>query len=105
MAQVVVNDNEVVNGKFTVGRRMDESKNLIIEGQFLTHRYFEDIVTLESDRYKIEDVEVFQESFGSDDFSIVYLFTAGRITVKGGESNLTYREIEAMESKLYGGGQ
>jgi len=73
MAKIVVNNEKVVNGKMSITRHLDITTNILtIVGQFATHRYFEEIKSLQSERYYIGDITVYQESFGSEDFNIVY---------------------------------
>lgn len=102
MAEIVINGNQLINGKFTIIREAKDNE-IVTHGHLITHRYFEEIHTLETDRYRVKGVRVFVESFGSDDFNIVYEFTAKELDVKFEQSNLTDREIEAMEKKIYGG--
>ena len=106
MADIIVNDKTNIKGKMTISRSLDISKDpvvLTIIGQLETHRYFEEITTLESERYAVTGITVLQESFGSDDFNIVYTFAADSLEIIGGETNLLERNIEAKENELYGG--
>jgi hypothetical protein len=106
MAEIIVNDEKIVNGRMTITRSLDISKNppvLTIVGQLETHRYFEEITILESARYRVEGITVVQESFGSDDFNIVYTFAANSLEVINGETNLSDDEIKAKEDEIYGG--
>jgi hypothetical protein len=74
-------------------------------GILSTHRYFEEISQIETRRYVLKGVEVFQEDFGSDDHQIAYSFTAKELIVKGidenNESLFSYEEIKKIESELY----
>ena len=67
MAKLIVNNKFELNGKITV-RRTLENESLIIVGSLATHYYLEEITSLETDRFIIDKIEVFEEVFGSDDF-------------------------------------
>ena len=104
MSKILVNGEREVLGKISVARAADYSTSpvkVMIQGQLSTHRYLEEIDSLETERYKITGVTVYQESYGSEDFDVIYLFTANKFIVKGGESHLTEREIEIREAELY----
>jgi hypothetical protein len=49
--------------------------NLVREGMLKTHLYIEEINTLECDRFILDGINVFAESFGSTDPFVVYYFT------------------------------
>ena len=105
MAQISVNDEYVVNGRLTVRRFKDEEDKIKIVGTFATHCYFEEILKLETFRYSITDIEgieIQEEVFGSDDFDIVYNFTAKEIDNKYGLSDLNNDIIQKIENKMYG---
>lgn len=104
MSKITINGNKEILGKLSVSRAADFSTNPItinIGGQLSTHRYVDEITTIETDRYKISGVSVFQESFGSEDFDILYLFTATKLVVKGGESHLKENKIKEIETSKY----
>lgn len=101
MARISVNDEYIVNGKLTVSRALDKNNEIIINGTFASHYYFEEIKSLTTYRYEIKDIEVIEELFGSDDFDIVYNFTAKEFDVREGMTNLTDKEIDYIESKIY----
>lgn len=79
-----VNGEEVV-GKFSVNKSVDYSKTpprIVLDGILSCERYFEEIDTIESDNLIIDGVNVYSESFGSQDKNIVYNFKAEEIEVK-----------------------
>lgn len=86
MATIKVNKEIFVEGKLTVERTLVKGENnsnrVIISGGFTTHDYFEEIQTLESERYLLQNVEVHKEYFGSNDYDIGYEFIAGNLTIK-----------------------
>jgi hypothetical protein len=106
MADLIINGSKFIKGKFSISRILDNTQHpprLILQGQLETHRYFEELNTIESKRYRVSGVNVFQESFGSDDYSIIYVFNASDIAIKGGETYLVSKDVKELEEKLYGG--
>ena len=86
MARVRVNNEFDIEGKITVERMLRDEGNyerLIIEGALLTDQYIEEIFSLETDRFKIDGVKVFHESFGSESDEILYTFNANDFILKG----------------------
>lgn len=57
-------------------------KGMAISGILAIHEYVDEINAIESERYKLDDVEVYKESFGSNEYTILYYFTAGYLEVK-----------------------
>lgn len=53
-----------------------------INGILAVHDYIEDIETIESERYLLKNVSVYKESFGSNEYMILYHFIAEDLTVK-----------------------
>lgn len=96
MAQVKINKERFVEGRFTVKQRVVDTDEMIIDkdgnevpkqeivihGIFSTHDYIEELDILESERYLIQGVHVFEETFGTNDYEIIYEFTADSFTVK-----------------------
>lgn len=86
MAQIKINKNRFVEGKFTVKQRLVEDEkgngNVVVHGIFSTHDYIEELNTLESERYLLLGVKVFEETFGTNDYEITYEFTAESLTIK-----------------------
>ena len=86
MAQIKINKDRFVEGKFTVKQRLVEDEkgngNVVVHGIFSTHDYIEELNTLESERYLLIGVKVFEETFGTNDYEITYEFTAESLTIK-----------------------
>jgi hypothetical protein len=101
MAKISINDQYVVNGRFTVKRYQDNNGNIKVIGTLATHFYFEEINKIENYRYSITGIDVKEESFGSDDFDIVYSFEAESLTNKCGVSDLTNDVIDKIEKEIY----
>ena len=55
---------------------------MTIKGVLAMHDYEDEIETIESERYRLDNVEVYKESFGSNEYMILYFFTAGNLTIK-----------------------
>ena len=80
MAQIKIttSDRKTLNVKgrltFTTELLKDEAgmEYIRVEGQMVTHKYIEDIFKIETHRYLLSDIEVYKETFGSDDFIILY---------------------------------
>lgn len=107
MAKIVVNENLKVNGKLTFEREINEQgTGFNISGVFATHLYFEDITSLDTPRFSLKGIEVYRESFGSDDYNILYHFTAESIEVFGTKIDDAYyvlygEEIKMIEDEMY----
>ena len=86
MAQIKINTEIFVNGKCSITRISDPTEvdefNTSTVGILSTHPYFDDIHTIETERYLLTGVEVQQEDFGSNDYNIKYTFTAEDLIVK-----------------------
>lgn len=107
MAKIIINNRVSANGKLSVSRTLNEAKDgFIISGVFASHLYYEDIKTLESNRFKVSGVEVYQESFGSDDYDILYHFIAQKFilkdTMQDGIGFILYgEEMKMIEDEMY----
>ena len=53
-----------------------------INGILAVHDYIEEIHTIESERYLLNDVTVYKESFGSNEYMILYHFVADDLEIK-----------------------
>ena len=109
MAQIKIttSDRKTLNVKgrltFTTELFKDETgmEYIRVEGQMVTHKYIEDIFKIETHRYLLSDIEVYKETFGSDDFNILYEFIAKDYTIKNGATNLSNELIEEIEKEMY----
>ena len=54
----------------------------IINGILAIHDYVEEIFKIESERYILHNVTVYKESFGSNEYMILYHFTAEDLEIK-----------------------
>lgn len=107
MANIIINNRFSANGKLSVDRTLNETKDgFIITGIFASHLYYEDIKSLESSRFKVSGIQVYQESFGSDDYNILYHFIAEKLTLKDlmqdGIGYILYgEEMKMIEEEMY----
>ena len=109
MAKILITtgDGEVIEtqGKMTFEtiKKEDEHGDIYFEtiGQLAIHEYIVDIDKIESARYLLENVDVYREVYGTDDFNILYEFTANGVNVSVKESNMDKGKIDALRKKEY----
>ena len=85
MAQIKINEKTFINGFCSIqrGREPDKPNSPIVTAGILsTHEYFPKINTIETERYYIVGVDVYQEDFGTNDYLIKYSFIADEIIIK-----------------------
>lgn len=93
MALVRINEREEnLLGALSFDRELvhDENGNAVgfsIAGMLAIHDYKDEITHIESERYILRDVNVYKESFASNEFMILYYFTAGEMEVKSDSLN------------------
>lgn len=109
MAKLIITNGDgketQVNGRMTfkASKVFDEEGNpmMVCLGQLTTHKYFEEIKKIESDRYILENVEVTDETFGTNDFDILYDFQVNNLGWNVKEEYLSKEIIEKIELDLY----
>lgn len=109
MAKILITtgDGEVIEtqGKMTFEtiKKEDEHGDIYFEtiGQLAIHEFIVDINKIESARYLLENVDVYREVYGTDDFNILYEFTANGIDVSVKESNMDKGKIDVLRKKEY----
>lgn len=112
MATIIVNNKLTVKGHLTLNREKQINELgeevLVNEGIFQCHLYFEDINTIEVPRMKLLNVEILNESFGSDDYLMTYAFRCEDVDFNGvyhkdadAYSYLSYEEMHAVENELF----
>lgn len=105
MATIKINNSIEVKGKvsFRHSIYLDEERNEWkddgISGTLVSHKYIDDIHTIETDRYLISGCTVHTESFGSDDFNIIYDFIADDCIVK--DDPLSEEDVKKIEDEKY----
>lgn len=85
MAQIKINEKTFINGFCSISRGRDVEKPgspIVTVGILSTHEYFPKINTIETERYYIVGVDVYQEDFGTNDYLIKYSFIADEIIIK-----------------------
>jgi hypothetical protein len=85
MAEIVINGSIAIEGKLTVNRALvqqDGVQAIVVEGALRTEKYIEEIDDIQTERFSVLGVQVIQESFGSEDKEIVYVFTAEKLLVE-----------------------
>lgn len=109
MAKIkITNDNNeeiLVNGRMTfkVSKAIDENGDdtMICLGQLTTHKYFEEIKKIETDRFILENIEVTDETFGTNDFDILYDFQVHNFGWHIKEDYLSEETIKQIEENEY----
>lgn len=105
---ITTEDSKVieVQGRMTfeVNKIENEEGELvyITSGQLSMHNYIEGIVSIESARYKLNDIEIIREVFGTNDFDILYEFIltdAFAFEVK--KDTLAKEAIKRLEDEQY----
>lgn len=85
---LIINDVYPVFGELSISRELvtdDVGRQSIdIRGAVSMHDYFDEIRSIESDRYIVNGVQVFHEGFGSSDLRIAYTFRAKELLINGG---------------------
>ena len=109
MAKIIItNDNNEeiqVEGRMTFkvskAIKEDGTDTMICLGQLATHKYFEEITKIKTDRFILENVEVTDETFGTNDFNILYEFEVHNYgwTIK--EDYLSEETIKKIELEEY----
>ena len=109
MAKILITtgDGEVIEtqGKMTFEtiKKEDEHGDIYFEtiGQLAIHEYIVDINKIESARYLLENVDVYREVYGTDDFNILYEFQVNNYGWDIKEDYLSEETIKAIEKEEY----
>lgn len=99
MYNITINDTINTLGLITFRISKDANDNLITEGLLKTHLYIEEINTLECNRFRIEDIDVYLEAFGSTDIFNLYQFTFKAFDIKDTGENYSKEELVALYDK------
>ena len=99
MYNITINDSIKTLGLITFRISKDANDNLITEGILKTHLYIEEINTLECDRFRLEGIEVYSESFGSTDIFNLYQFSYTALDIKDKGENYSEEELIALYDK------
>ena len=114
MASILINNDFLVNGKLTYEKSLVETiddqgnkeQYFEVYGVLLTHLYFEDIKTIKTSRFKFDNVAVYKEQGGSDDYNIAYFFKCDDVEIlgedyKGARYILYPEEMKKIEEIMY----
>ena len=99
MYNITVNDTIKTLGLITFRLSKDTNDNLITEGILKTHLYIEEINSLECDRFRLEGIDVYSESFGSTDIFNLYQFTFEAFDIKDKGENYSKEELITLYDK------
>lgn len=95
MYNIIINDTIETLGLITF-RITKQGDSLIKEGLLKTHLYIEEINSLECDRFRIDGIDVYAESFGSMDIFNLYNFTYEDFDIKELGDNLNEEDLIAL---------
>ena len=95
MYNIIINDTIKTLGLITF-RITKNGDSLIKEGLLKTHLYIEEINSLECDRFRIDGIDVYAESFGSMDIFNLYNFTYESFDIKELGDNLNEEDLIAL---------
>ena len=89
MAVIKINNDSNTNvyGRLSVDREAvyneeGQMTGTQVTGMLAAHEYFEEITEIESERFIVKGVNVYKESFGSNEYLILYYFIAEDFDVK-----------------------
>nr|DAP07391.1 MAG TPA: hypothetical protein [Bacteriophage sp.] len=85
MSNLKINNEIELNGRFTVERKKDINANPVIiyrTGVLEIPKYIDEIKTIENDKYKINRINVYKETFVSEEDYIAYEFKFDEIFIK-----------------------
>ena len=99
MFKILINDEINTLGLITFKISKTED-GYVTEGILKTHKYIEEITTLECERFRIEGVDVFEEAFGSSDVFNLYRFTYKSFDIKEVEELKEEELIKLYEKEL-----
>lgn len=95
MYDIIINNSIKTLGLITFQIRKEENY-LIKEGLLKTHLYIEEINTIECNRFRLEGIDVYAESFGSMDIFNLYNFTYEYFDIKEIGDNLNEEDLIAL---------
>lgn len=91
---ILINDEFSILGLVTFQIKYDNATNsYLTEGILKTHKYIEDIESIECDKFKIAGINVYLEAFGSTDIFNLYYFNFDSYMIKDNEIELSEEEL------------
>lgn len=110
MAKLLITTDEnkaiEVKGRMTFEVNKVETEDgeitLVASGQLSMHNYIEGIIGIESARYKLTNVDIVREVFGTNDFNILYEFVlTDGYSYEIKEDTLSEEAIKEIEDEEY----
>lgn len=95
---IVINDEIETLGLITYEIKQ-EGKELIRSGILKTHLYIEEIHSLSCDRFRLDGIEVFAETSGSNDIFYVYVFEYENVEILNNGTDYKLEELLEMYKK------
>ena len=95
---IVINDEIETLGLITYEIKQ-EGKELIRSGILKTHLYIEEIHSLSCDRFRLDGIEVYAETSGSNDMFYVYVFEYENIEILNNGTDYKLEELLEMYKK------
>ena len=95
---ILINDEIETLGLITYEIKR-EGKELIRSGILKTHLYIEEIHSLECERFRLDGVEVYAETSGSNDMFYVYVFEYESIEILNNGTEFKLEELLEMYKK------
>lgn len=99
MYNIIINDSIETLGLITFRISKDANDNLIREGLLKTHLYIEEITSLECSRFRLENIDVYAEAFGSTDVFNLYSFTFTNFEIKDLGNSLNEQDLIELYKK------
>lgn len=95
---IIINDEIETLGLITYEIKQ-EGKELIRSGILKTHLYIEEIHSLSCDRFRLDGIEVYAETSGSNDIFYVYVFEYESIEILNNGTEFKLEELLEMYKK------
>ena len=95
---ILINDEIETLGLITYEIKQ-EGKELIRSGILKTHLYIEEIHSLECERFRLDGIEVYAETSGSNDMFYVYVFEYESIEILNNGTEFKLEELLEMYKK------
>ncbi len=95
---IIINDEIETLGLITYEIKQ-EGKELIRSGILKTHLYIEEIHSLSCDRFRLDGIEVYAETSGSNDVFYVYVFEYESVEILNNGTDYKLEELLEMYKK------
>ena len=95
---IVIND-EIETYVLITYEIRKEGEEIIRSGMLKTHLYIEEIHSLSCDRFRLDEIEVFAETSGSNDIFYVYVFEYESVEILNNGTDYKLEELLEMYKK------